>query len=177
MEMLLKLTNFCQYNYYLGYTILQAPTLWFRYSYSHSHCLNYAQSYQNYVNGITCLYGNEAKTTSKYSGAFPALLSPTTRICISHYRKTGLTQFAPKGSKIVDNLLVNVKKFDLPVNMVDAKEAKDKCPYISVPDNFVGVFEEDAGILATSKCVTALQVKYIKYVQYFEIYSHDSEIK
>ena len=61
----------------------------------------------------------------------------------------------------MDNLLAIMKQFDLPVSVVDAKEAKDKCPYITVPDNFVGVFEEDAGILATSKCVTALQVKYI----------------
>lgn len=59
----------------------------------------------------------------------------------------------------MDNLLSHMQKFDLPVSVVEAKEAKDKCPYLTVPDNLVGIFEEDAGILTTSKCVNALQVK------------------
>ncbi|XP_065897175.1 peroxisomal sarcosine oxidase-like isoform X2 [Dysidea avara] len=94
--------------------------------------------------------------------AFPLWEQVEKESGITVYRKTGLTQFAPKGSKTVDNLLAIMKQFDLPVSVVDAKEAKDKCPYITVPDNFVGVFEEDAGILATSKCVTALQNVFIK---------------
>ena len=49
-------------------------------------------------------------------------------------------------------------KCNLPVSMLDAKQAKETCPYLNVPDNFVAAVEEDAGILAASKAVIALQV-------------------
>ena len=51
-----------------------------------------------------------------------------------------------------------MRQFNLPVSLLDAKQAKEACPYLNVPDNFVAAVEEDAGILAASKAVTALQV-------------------
>ena len=51
-------------------------------------------------------------------------------------------------------------KCNLPVSMLDAKQAKEACPYLNIPDNFVAAVEEDAGILAASKAVAALQVNF-----------------
>ena len=47
---------------------------------------------------------------------------------------------------------------NLPVNLLDAKQTKDSWPYLNLPDNFMAVIEEEAGILAASKAVAALQV-------------------
>ena len=53
-----------------------------------------------------------------------------------------------------------MRQCNLPVSLLDAKQAKEACPYLNVPDNFVAAVEEDAGILAASKAVTALQVNF-----------------
>ena len=47
---------------------------------------------------------------------------------------------------------------NLPVSLLDSKQGKDLCPYLNLPHNFVAAVEEEAGILAASKAVTALQV-------------------
>lgn len=75
------------------------------------------------------------------------------------YRKTGLAHFYPKGSEKLDKTVANMHNCNLPVSLLDAKQAKDICPYLNLPDNFVAAVEEEAGILAASKTVTALQVK------------------
>ena len=52
-----------------------------------------------------------------------------------------------------------MRSCNLPVSLLDAKQVKDLCPYLDLPDNFVAAVEEEAGILAGSKAVTALQVE------------------
>ena len=47
---------------------------------------------------------------------------------------------------------------NLPVSLLDAKQTKDSWPYLNLPDNFMAAVEEEAGILAASKAVAALQV-------------------
>ena len=79
-------------------------------------------------------------------------------ICYPH-RKTGTAHFYPRGSEKFDKIVANMRQCNLPVGLLDAKQAKEACPYLNVPDNFVAAVEEDAGILAASKAVTALQVK------------------
>ena len=74
------------------------------------------------------------------------------------HRKTGIAHFYPRGSEKHEELVTNMHKCNLPVSMLDAKQAKEACPYLNMPDNFVAAVEEDAGILAASKAVAALQV-------------------
>ena len=74
------------------------------------------------------------------------------------YRKTGIAHFYPRGSEQHEKIAANMHKCNLPVSLLDAKQAKEACPYLNVPDNFVAAVEEDAGILAASKVMTALQV-------------------
>jgi len=64
----------------------------------------------------------------------------------------------PKGSEKLDKIVANMHNCNLPVSLLDATQAKDLCPYLNLPDNFAAAVEEEAGILAASKVVTALQV-------------------
>ena len=66
-----------------------------------------------------------------------------------------------KSSEILDKVVANMRNCNLPVSLLDAKQLKDPCPYLNLPDDFAGAFEEDGGILAASKAVAALQVVYI----------------
>ena len=75
-----------------------------------------------------------------------------------------MAHFYPKGSEKFDKMVTNMQNCNLPVSLLDAKQAKDLCPYLSLPDNFLAAVEEEAGILAGSKAVTALQVLF--YIQY-----------
>ena len=47
---------------------------------------------------------------------------------------------------------------NLSVKLLDVRQTKDSWPYLNLPDTFMAVVEEDAGILAASKAVAALQV-------------------
>ena len=78
-------------------------------------------------------------------------------VCL--YSKTGLGRCAPKHSEALDPIVANMHKCGLPVSVLNAKEMKQRCPHLILPDNFKCVYEEDAGVLAAGKCVTALQVK------------------
>ena len=69
-----------------------------------------------------------------------------------------MAHFYPKGSEKLDKMVANMCSCNLPVSLLDAKQAKDLCPYLNLPDNFVAAVEEEAGILAGSKAVAALQV-------------------
>ena len=74
------------------------------------------------------------------------------------HRKTGMAHFYPKGSEKLDKVVANMHNCNLPVSLLDAKQAKDSCPYLNMPDDFMAAVEEEAGILAASKAVRALQV-------------------
>jgi len=77
-------------------------------------------------------------------------------VCL--YSKTGLGRCAPKHSEALSSIVANMHKYGLPVSVLDSKQMKERCPHLILPDNFECVYEEDAGILAGSKAVTALQV-------------------
>lgn len=77
---------------------------------------------------------------------------------INSYRKIGAAYIDVKGSEELDQVVANMHKCNIPVSLLDAKQTKDWCPYLNLPDNFAAAVEEEAGILAASKAVTALQV-------------------
>ena len=51
-----------------------------------------------------------------------------------------------------------MRQCNLPVSLLDAKQAKEAYPYLKLPDNFMAAVEEEGGILAASKAVRVLQV-------------------
>ena len=79
------------------------------------------------------------------------------------HRKTRGAYFYPKGSEELDKVVANMRSCDLPVSLLDPKQTKDSWPYLNLPDNFMAAVEEDAGILAASKAVAALQVRNINF--------------
>ena len=74
-----------------------------------------------------------------------------------------MAHFYPKGSEKLDKIVANMHSCNLPVSLLDAKQAKHSCPYLNLPDNFTAAVEEEAGILAASKAVAALQVRMYIY--------------
>ena len=74
------------------------------------------------------------------------------------HRKIGAAYIHPKGSEKLDKVVANMHNCNLPVSLLDAKQAKDSCPYLNMPDDFMAAVEEEGGILAASKAVKALQV-------------------
>ena len=83
---------------------------------------------------------------------------PCTFVCCL-FSKTGVGRCAPKHSEALDPIIANIHKCGLPVSVLNAKEMKQRCPHLILPENFECVYKEDAGVLAAGKCATALQVK------------------
>ena len=81
----------------------------------------------------------------------------TNILCVL-YSKTGLGRCAPKHSETLSSIIASMHRCGLPISVLDSKQMKQRCPHLNLPDSFECVYEEDAGILAASKAVTALQV-------------------
>ncbi|XP_065897170.1 peroxisomal sarcosine oxidase-like [Dysidea avara] len=94
--------------------------------------------------------------------AFPLWEQVEKESGITVYSKTGLGRCAPKHSETLSSIIASMHRCGLPISVLDSKQMKQRCPHLNLPDSFECVYEEDAGILAASKAVTALQNVFIK---------------
>ncbi len=72
------------------------------------------------------------------------------------YEPTGVLTLGSPESETVRGVTAAAKQFDLPHERFTADEVRRRLPIFNLPDNFVGVFEQDAGYLLVEQCVTAM---------------------
>ena len=67
--------------------------------------------------------------------------------------KTGVLNLGPGDSGFLKNVRHSAHQWQLPLEHLSASEMRLRWPQISVPDNFIGLYEPDAGVLYSEKAV------------------------
>ena len=71
------------------------------------------------------------------------------------YHEVGVLQVGPADGKVVPGVLHAAKEHALKVDRLTPAAIQQRWPGFQVPDDFVGVFEQQAGYLMVEKCVKA----------------------
>lgn len=71
------------------------------------------------------------------------------------FEKTGVLGLGPKDSSFLLETIEAAKKYELPIEVFNAGEIKEKWPGISVPDNFIGCFEAESGLIYCENAIQA----------------------
>jgi N-methyl-L-tryptophan oxidase len=71
------------------------------------------------------------------------------------FEKTGVLGLGPSDSPFLHETIEAAKKYELPLQVLNANEIKEKWPGISIPDNFIGCFEAESGLIYSEKAIQA----------------------
>jgi N-methyl-L-tryptophan oxidase len=71
------------------------------------------------------------------------------------FEKTGVLGLGPNDSPFLHETIEAAKKYELPLQVLNANEIKEKWPGISIPDNYIGCFEGESGLLYSEKAIQA----------------------
>jgi monomeric sarcosine oxidase len=71
------------------------------------------------------------------------------------FEKTGVLGLGPSDSSFLHETIEAAKKYELPLQVLNSNEIKEKWPGISIPDNFIGCFEAESGLLYSEKAIQA----------------------
>lgn len=78
------------------------------------------------------------------------------------FEKTGILGLGPKDSAFLHEAVEAAKKYDLPLNVLNAGEVQEKWPGISIPDHFIGCFETESGVIYSENAIKAYKEMAIK---------------
>lgn len=78
------------------------------------------------------------------------------------FEKTGILGFGPGDSTFLAETMVSAKKYDLPLEILNSAEIKERWPGFSVPDDFIGCFESQSGIIYSENAIRAYKETAIK---------------
>jgi sarcosine oxidase len=70
-------------------------------------------------------------------------------------QRCGMLVMGPRGSGIAQGSLDSARRWDLPVSELDANALRSRFPWFAVPDDAVGAFEANAGIVRPEATVHA----------------------
>jgi sarcosine oxidase len=80
------------------------------------------------------------------------------------YFPTGILYFGEKGDALLESIKNSARIYELPLNVLDTPETKQKYPMFSgVPDDWESIFEPEAGFLLPEKCVRLYLQEAIKH--------------
>ncbi|WP_308417924.1 N-methyl-L-tryptophan oxidase [Halalkalibacter okhensis] len=79
------------------------------------------------------------------------------------FLRTGVINVGEETSDFIQNIIKSSKTYSLPVEIMNAKEVKDRWPGFSLPSNYVGCFEPTSGVL---KCEESIQT-YQELAEYY----------
>ncbi len=68
---------------------------------------------------------------------------------------TGVLNIGSKVHSFIQNVIESAKEYKLLVDVYNAKEASEKWPGITLPEDFIGCFEPSAGVLKVEDCIEA----------------------
>lgn len=71
----------------------------------------------------------------------------------SIFQKTGVLNYGPRGSTFVDQAIAGGKEYSINVEELDGKEISERWPGNTVPEEYYGCHEPEAGVLYASNCI------------------------
>ncbi|OLS39229.1 N-methyl-L-tryptophan oxidase [Bacillus sp. MRMR6] len=78
------------------------------------------------------------------------------------FEKTGVLGLGPSDSSFLHETIEAAKKYELPLQVLSSNEVKEKWPGISIPDNYIGCFEGESGLIYSEKAIQAYKEIAIK---------------
>ncbi|KKK35038.1 methyltryptophan oxidase [Salinicoccus sediminis] len=75
----------------------------------------------------------------------------------SLFRKTGVLTFGKKGSEFVEQAVTSGRRYDMNIEALSADEIMGRWPGITLPEDNIGCYEPDAGVLFAGNCIRAFR--------------------
>ncbi len=69
---------------------------------------------------------------------------------------SGLLQVGHPESELIQGIQASAKRFDLPIETFTPAEIEERLPIFRIPNDHVGLYESNAGILCVERCVAAM---------------------
>lgn len=71
------------------------------------------------------------------------------------FEKTGVVGLGSKNSSFLEETIAAAKKYELPLEVLNSEEIKEKWPGFSVPEHFIGCFEAESGLIYSENAIRA----------------------
>ena len=71
------------------------------------------------------------------------------------FEKTGVIGLGPKESPFLLETIAAARKYNLPLEILNSTEIKERWPGFSVPEHFIGCFETESGIIYSENAIRA----------------------
>jgi N-methyl-L-tryptophan oxidase len=68
---------------------------------------------------------------------------------------TGLLQTGEPGSQMLSEMIQSAEEHNLPVELLDAEEIRQRWPALKLPDSHIACYEKDSGVLLCEECIRA----------------------
>lgn len=78
------------------------------------------------------------------------------------FENTGVLGLGPKDSPFLQETIAAAQKYDLPLEILDAKEIQRRWSGFSLPDHFIGCFEAGSGIIYSEAAIRAYKETALK---------------
>ncbi|ANI28817.1 N-methyltryptophan oxidase [Yersinia entomophaga] len=72
------------------------------------------------------------------------------------FHASGVINLGPQDSEFLKNVQESARKYDLPIQVMNGSEVRQKWPLFTVPDDYIGVFEPKSGYLQSDLAVSTL---------------------
>lgn len=71
------------------------------------------------------------------------------------FHPCGVVNLSPGESRFIHSVRQNAAAFNLPIEILDAQQVRDKWPVFTVPDDYIGIYEPQAGFLRSDQAVAS----------------------
>ena len=71
------------------------------------------------------------------------------------FEKTGILGLGPNDSHFLAKTMAAAHKYELPLKIMNGVEIKERWPVFSVPDDFLGCFESESGVIYSENAIRA----------------------
>jgi N-methyl-L-tryptophan oxidase len=71
------------------------------------------------------------------------------------FEKTGVIGLGPRDSAFLQETIAAANKYELPLEVLNSHEVKERWPGFSVPDHFIGCYEAESGLLFSENAIKA----------------------
>ncbi|MGE7878128.1 N-methyl-L-tryptophan oxidase [Peribacillus muralis] len=73
------------------------------------------------------------------------------------FLRTGVLNAGSQHSPFIKKVIASSNKFDLPLEILDMHQVHDRWPGIILPEDYIGCFEQNSGVLKSEECIRAYQ--------------------
>lgn len=77
--------------------------------------------------------------------------------------KTGVINVGQGDSTFIHNVISSAEKYSLNVEKLTAEEISQKWEGLTVPEGYIGCYEQDSGVLMSENCVSAYKTQALKH--------------